>query len=84
MDRKNPFITSGYEGPEYFCDREAETKALLDGLANGRNITLIAPRRLGKTGLIQNAFHSLRRSGAAVPVYVDIYDRLLSWWLKTR
>lgn len=47
----NPFIYQGYESPEYFCDREVETKTLMSHLKNGRNVTLISPRRLGKTGL---------------------------------
>lgn len=28
----NPFIYQGYESPEYFCDREAETKTLTSHL----------------------------------------------------
>ena len=48
----NPFVYQGYESPAYCCDREAETKSLLSHLKNGRNITLISPRRIGKTGLI--------------------------------
>lgn len=55
----NPFIYQGYESPEYFCDREAETATLLSHLKNGRNVTLISPRRIGKTGLIKNAFFYL-------------------------
>lgn len=52
----NPFVLYGYENPEFFCDREEETKNMLSSLYNGRNITLISPRRLGKTGLILHAF----------------------------
>lgn len=33
----NPFVYQGYESPEYFCDREVETKTLLSHLKNGRN-----------------------------------------------
>ena len=44
----NPFLITGYQGPEYFCDRETET--IVPALKNGRNITLISPRRMGKTG----------------------------------
>ncbi len=55
----NPFIYQGYESPEYFCDREAETATLLSHLKNGRNVTLISPHRIGKTGLIKNAFFYL-------------------------
>ena len=46
----NPFIYQGYESPEYFCDREAETATLLSHLKNGRNVTLISQHRIGKTG----------------------------------
>ena len=29
MAVKNPFITKGYAGSEYFCDREKETNMLV-------------------------------------------------------
>ena len=45
----NPFVYQGYEGPEYFCDREKETKNMISALNNGRNLTLISPRKIGKT-----------------------------------
>ena len=32
MKTKNPFVTIGYQGSEYFCDRELETKKMLDYL----------------------------------------------------
>ena len=48
----NPFLIVGYQGPEYFCDREKETEVILSALHNGRNITLVSPRRMGKTGLM--------------------------------
>ena len=57
----NPFIYQGYESSEYFCDREAETATLLSHLKNGRNVTLISPRRIGKTGLIKNTFFYLEK-----------------------
>ena len=53
----NPFITGGYVSPEYFCDREKESTELLKHIENGNNITLISPRRMGKTGLIEHCFH---------------------------
>ena len=55
----NPFIYQGYESPEYFCDREAETATLLSHLKNGRNVTLISRHRIGKTGLIKKTFFYL-------------------------
>lgn len=70
----NPFISQGYESPEYFCDREAETKSLLSHLKNGRNVTLISPRRIGKTGLIQNTFFHLKEEEKeTVCLYLDIF-----------
>ena len=47
---QNPFVYQGYKGPEYFCDRTEETEKLISSLRNGRNVTLVAPRKMGKTG----------------------------------
>ena len=52
----NPFVTKGYAGPEYFCDRVEETKRLVELTTNGNNIALISPRRVGKTDLIHHCF----------------------------
>jgi hypothetical protein len=65
---ENPFLTQGYAGKEYFCNRQAETNILLTTLENGRNVTLISLRRMGKTGLIHHAFQELKSDS----VYVDI------------
>ena len=71
MKFDNPFLIRGYAGPEYFCDRVAETRQLVSAIANGRDVTLVAPRRYGKTGLVQNAFHVLEKDHATV--YLDIF-----------
>ena len=55
----NPFVISGYHGPNWFCDRLLETKRLISFVKNGNNVTLFALRRLGKTGLIHHVFHQL-------------------------
>lgn len=74
MKPNNPFLISGYHSPEFFCDRERETATILDALRNGRNVTLMAPRRMGKTGLIRHAFYRLREQEPdVVTLYVDIY-----------
>lgn len=58
MLQPNPFIiTADYYGPEYFCDRLAETEALESNIANGRNTVLISSRRMGKSGLIAHVFN---------------------------
>lgn len=70
----NPFIYQGYESPKYFCDREVETKTLLSHLKNGRNVTLISPRRIGKTGLIKYTFYHLKEQEKdATCLYIDIF-----------
>ena len=48
----NPFVTGGYIGPDYFCDRQNETDLLLKAISSKRNLTLISLRRMGKTGLL--------------------------------
>lgn len=60
MKPNNPFLISGYYGPEFFCDREQEAGSILEALQNGRNVTLTAPRRMGKTGLIRHVFYRLK------------------------
>jgi hypothetical protein len=71
MKRDNPFLTAGYAVPETFCDREKETADMVSALRNGRNVTLIAPRRYGKTWLIRNMMESL--PSRYDKVYIDIY-----------
>ena len=75
MRPNNPFLVSGYYSPEFFCDREQETGTILDALHNGRNVTLIAPRRMGKTGLVRHAFYRLKEEQPdIVTFYLDIYS----------
>lgn len=69
----NPFLITGYQGPDYFCDREKETASLMSALKNGRNITLISPRRMGKTGLIKNVFYYIQKKINLPPVFIWIY-----------
>ncbi len=70
----NPFILTGYVSAEYFCDRQKETEKLGSALYNGRNITLISPRRMGKTGLIHHLFEQVEQEGIAKCFYVDLYQ----------
>lgn len=75
MKPNNPFLISGYYSPAYFCDRKQETETMINALHNGRNITLIAPRRMGKTGLIKNVFYKLHeKQPDIVTLYMDIYS----------
>lgn len=70
----NPFVIYGYKGAEYFCDREKETEKMISTLHNERNVTLVAPRRMGKTGLIHHVFHQLEERYEGVKCfYLDIF-----------
>lgn len=72
---KNPFIYKGYEGPDYFCDREQETENMVKALENGRNLTLFSPRKIGKTGLIKHVFHRIKETNKnAICIYLDIFS----------
>ena len=71
---KNPFVTSGYESPEYFCDREEETKKLTQLLTNGNNVVMMSPRRMGKTGLLYHAFQQKEIAKNYNTFIIDIYS----------
>ena len=71
----NPFLISGYEKPELFCDRRTETKKLLNAIENSRNVTLISERRLGKTSLLNHVNYLLEKE--VVFIYIDLYPTLL-------
>lgn len=71
---QNPFIIEGYLSPLYFCDRKQETALLSRHLTNGCNVALIAPRRMGKTGLIFNCFNQPEIHNAYHCIYIDIYE----------
>ena len=80
----NPFLLHGYVDPIYFCDRTQETKDLISALKNGRNVTLMSPRRMGKTGLIFNVFHQLQAEQDVACFYIDIFStKSLESFVKT-
>lgn len=70
---RNPFVTKGYAGSEYFCDRQKETKDLVQLLTNENNMALISPRRLGKTDLIHHTFNQPEIKDHYYTFIIDIY-----------
>lgn len=70
---KNPFVTSGYVSAEYFCDREKESAELASAFFNERNMVIVSPRRMGKTGLIEHCFHRRDIEKEYYTFFVDIY-----------
>lgn len=74
MKLNNPFVTNGYAGAEYFCDREVETKQITELLVNENNIALISPRRIGKTELIHHCFAQPEIKDKYYTFVIDIYS----------
>ena len=81
----NPFVTSGYIAPEYFCDRERETEELSRWLINENNVAIISTRRMGKTGLIRHCFqldeifHYLAVSDKPCIVAIDEFQQVAQY-----
>ena len=69
----NPFFIGRYAGAKYFCDRGKDTETLVKHIVNGRNVALISPRRLGKSGLIHHTFSQKVIEDNYITIYVDIY-----------
>ena len=70
---KNPFTIGGYVSAKYFCDRVEETKELTSAFVNGRNLALISPRRMGKTGLIHHCYAQPQIKNRYHTFFIDIY-----------
>ena len=74
MVMNNPFSLVPYLSKSTFCDREKEVQLLCEYIQNGSNITLISPRRYGKTGLIYRTFDEINSLKLPLQTfYVDIY-----------
>ena len=69
----NPFIVGKYLSDKYFCDRTVETDFLRKQMQNGRDVVLISPRRMGKSGLIQHFFNQPDIKENYYTFYADIY-----------
>ena len=69
----NPFFIGRYVDKQYFCDRVKDTETLVRHILNGRNVALISPRRLGKSGLIHHTFAQDVIKDRYTTIYVDIY-----------
>mgnify|MGYP001157446783 CR=1 FL=1 len=70
---ENPFVVGRYISDRYFCDRDRETAFLIKQMKNGRNLALISPRRMGKTGLIWHTFQQPQLNEEFYTFFVDIY-----------
>jgi len=73
MTVNNPFVVGKYLSEDYFCDRAEETDFLRKQILNGRDVALISPRRIGKSGLIQHFFNQPDIKERYHVFFVDIY-----------
>ena len=71
---KNPFIVGKYLSDRYFCDRTEETAFLYKQIQNGRDVAIISPRRMGKSGLIHHFFNQPDIQENYYVFYIDIYS----------
>ena len=70
----NPFIFRAYKSKDLFCDRQKELETLVKNSISHSDTTLIAQRRIGKTGLIHRLFDEIKTQKLPViPVYADIF-----------
>jgi hypothetical protein len=69
----NPFVYSHPLSPDDIIDRERETRTLLANAVGGHYTRLYAPRKYGKTSLLQRALRDGEREEGLIPVRVDLY-----------
>lgn len=69
----NPFVVGKYLSDKYFCDRQQETEFLRKQVFNERDVALISPRRIGKSGLILHFFNQPDIRSQYHVFFVDIY-----------
>ena len=72
----NPFVYSRPVGPEDVVDRDEETAKLLQHAVGGHYVRLYAPRKFGKTSLLQRVLRDGAEREGLIPVLVDLYGIL--------
>ncbi len=61
MKQENPFLITGYQSPEFFCDRKKEIELLKSYAQDSMHTALFSTRRLGKTAMIFHLIYLLRK-----------------------
>jgi uncharacterized protein len=70
-ERRNPFHYGALAVGDAFADRETELAELRRDVQNGQSVVVFAPRRYGKSSLVERARQVLVGEGIAV-AYVDV------------
>jgi AAA+ ATPase superfamily predicted ATPase len=74
---ENPFSYSEYVTGNAFCNRDVEQKDLIYYAQNAQNVLLYSHRRMGKTSLVHQVMHRLKKAKPKVnTVYIDLYGTL--------
>ena len=68
----NPFIVSGKIPAAYFCDRQEETRQVIQNLTSQENIVLMSQRRMGKSKLIDHCFEKKEIAHNHITLTIDI------------
>ena len=70
---KNPFLMEALKPDQPFCNRIQEQEELYRDMYNGMNVVLFAPRRFGKTSLVQRVQERFRREQGACIIYCQFF-----------
>src|SRR4051794_24525185 len=79
----NPFQTAGPLKPAQMVDRDEETRALFDLADGGHSSRLVAPRRYGKSTLLDRVLGEAEQLGMPT-AHVDLMDVLTMGAIVTR
>ncbi len=73
--KDSPFIYGTTVSTASFTNREAETQKLKSNLLNGINITIISPRRWGKSSLVEKVINDIgRKEKKTKTVLIDLFS----------
>ena len=72
---KNPFVFGETVTGDNFCNRTKEMSELVNDINNGLNVIIFAPRRYGKTSLINQVLEIARQKGV-LTFYIDLYPAI--------
>jgi len=73
----NPFSYSDYVTGKAFCNRDREQTDLIYYAQNSQNVLVYSHRRMGKTSLVHQVTHQLKKAKPTVKsVYIDLYGSL--------
>jgi len=74
---ENPFSYSDYVTGKAFCNRDKEQKDLIYYAQNSQNVLVYSHRRMGKTSLVHQVTHQLKKTKPTVKsIYIDLYGSL--------